>query len=287
MQKHPQSGDRMDYHKISRIVCIILFLFIMRLWLIEEQERQEEVPFIENPSVQTSLDYIDSDYKNAFPELYAKGGDALEAVTEIQKTVYLTFDDGPSKNTGKVLDVLKEHGVKATFFVIGKDLTEEGIEYMKRAVAEGHDIGMHTYSHNYKKIYSSVASFLADYDELRKELEEILGFAPNIFRFPGGSYCSYCKNIRKELIEEMTRRGYTYYDWNVSAEDSVGTVTAYSIKKNIFPRVYEVSSPVILMHDSSINCLTAELLPELIEKLQAEGYTFEVLTAREPLHFGE
>lgn len=287
MQKYPQSGDRMDYHKISRIVCIILFLFIMRLWLIEEQERQEEVPFIENPSVQTSLDYIDSDYKNAFPELYAKGGDALEAVTEIQKTVYLTFDDGPSKNTGKVLDVLKEHGVKATFFVIGKDLTEEGIEYMKRAVAEGHDIGMHTYSHNYKKIYSSVASFLADYDELRKELEEILGFAPNIFRFPGGSYCSYCKNIRKELIEEMTRRGYTYYDWNVSAEDSVGTVTAYSIKKNIFPRVYEVSSPVILMHDSSINCLTAELLPELIEKLQAEGYTFEVLTAREPLHFGE
>ena len=70
----------------------------------------------------------------------------------------------------------------------------------------------------------------------------------------------------------MTRRGYSYYDWNVSAEDSVGTVTAYS---------------VILMHDSSINCLTADLLPELIEKLQAEGYTFEVLTAREPLHFGE
>lgn len=277
----------MDYHKISRTVCIILFLFIVRLWLIEEQERKEEVPFIEAPSVQTSSDYVDSDYRNAFPELYAKGEDALEAVTELQKTVYLTFDDGPSKNTGKVLDVLKEYGVKATFFVIGKDLTEEGIEYMKRAVAEGHDIGMHTYSHNYKKIYSSVASFLADYDELRKELEEILGFAPNIFRFPGGSYCSYCKNIRKELIEEMTRRGYSYYDWNVSAEDSVGTVTAYSIRKNIFPRVYEVSSPVILMHDSSINCLTAELLPELIEKLQAEGYMFEVLTAREPLHFGE
>ncbi len=266
---------------------MILFLFTVRLWLIEEQEGKEEVSFIENPSVQTSSDYVDSDYKNAFPELYAKGEDALEAVTELQKTVYLTFDDGPSKNTGKVLDVLKEYGVKATFFVIGKDLTEEGIEYMKRAVAEGHDIGMHTYSHNYKKIYSSVASFLADYDELRKELEEILGFAPNIFRFPGGSYCSYCKNIRKELIEEMTRRGYSYYDWNVSAEDSVGTVTAYSIRKNIFPRVYEVSSPVILMHDSSINCLTAELLPELIEKLQAEGYTFEVLTAREPLHFGE
>lgn len=272
----------MDYHKIARTICMILFLFTVRLWLIEEGEHKEEAP-----SLQTSSDAVALDYRDAFPELYAQEDEALEAVTELQKTVYLTFDDGPSKNTGKVLDVLAQYGVKATFFVIGKDLTEEGIECMKRAVAEGHDIGMHTYSHNYKKIYASVSSFLEDYDELRKELEEILGFAPNIFRFPGGSYCSYGKSIRKELIEEMTRRGYSYYDWNVSAEDSVGTVTAYSIKKNIFPRVYEVSSPVILMHDSSINCLTAELLPELIETLQAEGYTFEVLSAREPLHFGE
>lgn len=278
----------MDYHKVARTICIILFLFIVRLWLIEEGEHQEEPSLQEEiSSLQTSSDSVALDYREAFPELYAKGDEALEAVTELQKTVYLTFDDGPSKNTGKVLDVLAEYGVKATFFVIGKDLTEEGIEYMKRAVAEGHDIGMHTYSHNYKQIYASVSSFLADYDELRKELEEILGFVPSIFRFPGGSYCSYGKSIRKELIEEMTRRGYSYYDWNVSAEDSVGTVTAYSIRKNIFPRVYEVSSPVILMHDSSINCLTAELLPELIEKLQEEGYTFEVLSAREPLHFGE
>ena len=278
----------MNNRKIARTICFIFLLLMVRLWLIEEEQtKRNEASPQETDSLETSSEHIVSDYRDAFPELYAGEDGALEAVTELQKTVYLTFDDGPSKNTGKVLDVLKKYDVKATFFVIGKDMTEEGIGYLKRAVKEGHAIGMHTYCHDYKKIYASVGDFLADYDKLRQELTELLGFAPNIFRFPGGSYCSYGKNIRKELMEEMTRRGYSYYDWNVSAEDSIGTVTAYSIRKNIFPRVYEVSSPVILMHDSSINCLTAELLPEIIEKLQAEGYTFETLKAREPLHFGE
>ena len=114
-----------------------------------------------------------------------------------------------------------------------------------------------------------------------------LGFSPTIFRFPGGSYCSYGSSIRTDLIEEMTRRGYTYYDWNVSAEDAVGTVTAASIRKNIFPLVYKVTSPVILMHDAPLNHLTVELLPEIIEALLTEGYCFETLEKREPLHFGE
>lgn len=230
---------------------------------------------------------IISDYKNTFPELYAWEDEAIEVTVLPQKTVYLTFDDGPSKNTGKILDILKKYDIKATFFVIGKDLSEEGIENMKRAAAEGHAIGMHTYSHDYKKIYSSVEDFLSDYDLLRQKLEEQLGFSPTIFRFPGGSYCSYGTDIRTELITEMTRRGYSYYDWNVSAEDAVGTVTAYSIRKNIFPRVYEVTAPVILMHDAPLNNLTAELLPEIIETLLAEGYCFETLETREPLHFGE
>lgn len=228
-----------------------------------------------------------SDYKAAFPELYAWEDEAVEVVSRPQKTVYLTFDDGPSKNTGKILDILEKYQIKATFFVIGKDLSEESLNNMKRAAAEGHAIGLHTYSHDYSKIYSSVADFLADYDLLRQNLEQELGFSPTIFRFPGGSYCSYGANIRAELIDEMTRRGYTYYDWNVSAEDAVGTVTAYSIKKNIFPKVYNVTAPVILMHDAPLNNLTAELLPEIIDALLAEGYCFETLDTREPLHFGE
>ena len=228
-----------------------------------------------------------ADYREAFPELYAWEDTETSVITVPKKTVYLTFDDGPSKNTGKILDILQTYGIKATFFVIGKDLTQEGIDNLKRAAAEGHTIGLHTYSHDYTKIYASVSDFLADYDLLRQTLEELLGFSPTVFRFPGGSYCSYGQHIRKELIEEMSRRGYTYYDWNVSAEDAVGSVTAHSIRSNLFPKVYNAEAPVILMHDAPLNNLTAELLPEIIETLQKEGFCFETLETREPLHFGE
>ncbi|MBP3611240.1 MAG: polysaccharide deacetylase [Lachnospiraceae bacterium] len=301
----------MKFRSISGSLCYIsLILFLLIAWgrelshtarsnLFQTAVSNETGAFPASPldtepasgntaaSESTRQPELLSDYKSSFPELYAWEDAAVEVTASPQKTVYLTFDDGPSKNTGKILDILKQYEIKATFFVIGKDLSEEGIENMKRAAAEGHAIGLHTYSHDYKKIYSSVADFLSDYDLLRQELEEQLGFSPTIFRFPGGSYCSYGTDIRTELITEMTRRGYTYYDWNVSAEDAVGKVTAYSIRNNIFPRVYEVNAPVILMHDAPLNNLTAELLPEIIETLLTEGYCFETLETREPLHFGE
>lgn len=278
----------MQFRKTFGPFCYICLLFLLTLtWYKDTQSSRLSEDSAPVSTGNTNQPEVISDYKTAFPELYAWEDEAIEVLTMPQKTVYLTFDDGPSKNTGKILDILEQYQIKATFFVIGKDLSEEGVENMKRAAAEGHAIGLHTYSHDYKKIYSSVADFLADYDLLRQELEKQLGYSPTIFRFPGGSYCSYGKNIRSELIEEMTRRGYTYYDWNVSAEDAVGTVTAYSIKNNIFPKVYNVSAPVILMHDAPLNNLTAELLPEIIEALLAEGYQFETLETREPLHFGE
>lgn len=241
----------------------------------------------ENSAEDTVSSFLLLDYQNSFPDLYAWEDNAIEVLSESKKTVYLTFDDGPSKNTEKILDILEQYNIKATFFVTGKDLSESGILSMKRAASEGHVIGLHTYSHDYRQIYSSVSEFLSDYDLLRQMLEAQLGFSPTLFRFPGGSYCSYGSCIRTELIEEMTRRGYTYYDWNVSAEDAVGTVTAASIRKNIFPKVYEVTAPVILMHDAPLNHLTVELLPEIIETLQTQGYCFETLEKREPLHFGE
>lgn len=258
---------------IARAVCFFLLLLLAKLFVGGEEE--------------------------AFPKLYADGhkasGDGMQedgrteqtTLKEDKKMVYLTFDDGPSRHTERVLDVLKEYDVRAAFFVIGKDLTEEGCSLLQRAVQEGHVIGLHTYSHNYRKIYASVESFLSDYDLLRETLQKALGFSPEFFRFPGGSFCSYAAPIRKELIEEMERRGYVYYDWNVSGEDSVGTVTAASIWENIFSRVDRVEAPVILLHDSAINELTVRLLPEIIEGLREKGYTFGTLTERTPIHFGE
>ena len=274
----------MNSNKLIRILFVLLFIFLTRLFITNNISSEVLAPLKETSNFST--DTTIPDYVNAFPELYAYE-ETFVSSSEIKKTVYLTFDDGPSKNTEKILDTLKKYNAKATFFVIGDNLTEEKINYMKRAIEEGHMIGLHTYSHDYNKIYSSVNDFLSDYDKLRQVLVETLNYSPTIFRFPGGSYCSYGTCIREELISEMTRRGYTYYDWNVSAEDSVGTVTAHSIHKNIFPKVYEYSSPVILMHDSASNRLTAELLPDIIEELQTNGYSFDTLELREPLHFGK
>jgi len=219
----------------------------------------------------------------AYPYLYAKGEVTHRELPE--KVVFLTFDDGPSRNTVKILDTLKEYGICATFFVIGENLTEDGIEIAKRAVEEGHMLGMHTETHRYDKIYHSVESFLADYDKLAARFVETFGECPAVFRFPGGSYSAYINPIKENLKEELNRRGFMGYDWNVSGEDSVGTPTAASIKKNIYDTIAAQEQPIILLHDSPCSNLTAEVLPDILEKLIADGYEFMTLQYREPYQF--
>ncbi|MDD6036910.1 MAG: polysaccharide deacetylase [Lachnospiraceae bacterium] len=218
-----------------------------------------------------------------YPYLYATG--SIEEKKLPEKVAFLTFDDGPSKNTIKILDTLAEYNACATFFVIGENLTESGIEIAKRALEEGHMLGMHTETHRYEKIYRSVEAFLTDYDKLASRFVEAFGECPAAFRFPGGSYSVYINPIKKELREELERRGFMGYDWNVSGEDAVGTPTAYSIKKNIFDSVYKQEQPIILLHDSPCSDLTAEVLPEILKKLTDEGYTFMTLQYRKPYQF--
>lgn len=219
----------------------------------------------------------------AYPYLYAKGSVTEQALPE--KVVFLTFDDGPSRNTIKILDTLKQYNVPATFFLVGENLTESGTEIAKRALEEGHMLGMHTETHEYDKIYRSVEAFLADYDKLAARFTEEFGECPAVFRFPGGSYSAYINPIKKELKGELERRGFLCYDWNVSGEDSVGTPTATSIKKNIFDTIEGQKLPIVLLHDSPCSNLTAEVLPEILERLIAEGYEFRTLQYRKPYQF--
>ena len=228
----------------------------------------------------------DGDYVSKtepYPYLYAKS--RVVKTEPAEKTVFLTFDDGPSRNTVKILDTLAEYKACATFFLIGENMTEEGIEIAKRAVEEGHMLGMHTETHRYEKIYHSVDSFLTDYDKLAARFVETFGECPAVFRFPGGSYSAYINPIKTELREELARRGFVGYDWNVSGEDAVGTPTAASIKKNIFDTIEGQEQPIILLHDSPCSNLTAEVLPDILEQLIAEGYTFMTLEHREPYQF--
>lgn len=133
------------------------------------------------------------------------------------KTLYLTFDDGPSpQNTNAILEVLKRRGIKATFFLLGR-YVEWYPDIARQIAKEGHAIGIHGYSHDYNEIYKSVDGYLNDFEKAQRIIKDVLGIEPKIFRFPGGSN----KEICKAIAAEMTKQGYVFFDWNASLEDAV------------------------------------------------------------------
>ena len=132
--------------------------------------------------------------------------------------VYLTFDDGPSANTDQILDILDEYGVKATFFVVGK----EGYnDQYRRIVEEGHTLGMHSYSHVYRDIYESVEAYGQDLEKLHTYLYELTGVDSRIVRLPGGSSNTVSKDKIQDIIAYLGQQGMTYYDWMQPAVMSV------------------------------------------------------------------
>lgn len=213
-------------------------------------------------------------YASHYPELYGAG--VNEFYTE-DHTAYLTFDDGPSAVTGRILDILKERNAKATFFVTGKTGEEEQA-LMKRMVEEGHAIGLHSMSHDYQKIYQSVDSFLMDYDSLFQLIYTATGVKPSIFRFPGGSVNSHNRGIYEELTAEMIRRGFVYYDWNVSSQDNKLYTTAEMITETVKKGVQGKNRVIVLCHNDGDNQKTAEALSGIIDFLEEDGYTLKGLT---------
>lgn len=234
-------------------------------------------------SSQTSIDEV-PDYTRMYPELYTVYSASLKT-TLPKKVAYLTFDDGPSENTFKVLDILEENDIKATFFLVGSAIKKKNEDSLERMVHEGHTIGIHTYSHKCNEIYCSVERFLNDFNTVYQQIYDITGERVHIYRFPWGSNNSYSKNIKDALMEEMDRRGFTCYDWNVDTKDSVGKPSAYSILRNIRKDIKRQDHPIILMHDASVNDLSVQILPDVIKLLKELGYDFDSLDNREPYQF--
>ena len=194
---------------------------------------------------------------------------------EDTKVAYLTFDDGPSKNTSKILDILKANDVKATFFIIG-NLAQTRPEMIKRQVAEGHAIGNHTYSHDYKKIYSSVNELTKDIQKSDKVLKDIIGSDYNLklFRFPGGSFGKKLAPFRA-AVENI---GYEYVDWNALNGDAEGrNIPVAKLISNVKKTAGNKKSIVILMHDAGAKHTTVEALPAIIKYLKSQGYQFKTL----------
>lgn len=211
-------------------------------------------------------------YQKKYPDLHC----ALQTVfVKKRKTVYLTFDDGPSRYTERFLDILAKHNVKATFFVIGKK-DQKSKEILRRIVKEGHTLAPHSYTHIYLKIYATVDSFLDDFKKINDLIYETTGVKSKIIRFPGGTVNAFNIRIYRELSAEILRRGYTIFDWDVSAGDANVKATADSVRKNIVNGVHENGSNIVLMHDISAQSL--EALDESIALLKKKGFAFDRLT---------
>ena len=184
------------------------------------------------------------------------------------KKVYLTFDDGPSDNTEKILEILKKTKTKATFFVIGH--TDEHSKAMYRRIyEEGHTLAMHSYTHQYQKIYQSVNAYKKDMTKLYNLLYDITGQKPKFIRFPGGSSNTVSNVDMKDIILYTKKAGYTYFDWNVINGDATGqTLSDEQMINNVISGVDMYDSSVVLMHDCAGKEQTVWTLPAIIKKLK-------------------
>lgn len=217
---------------------------------------------------------------NSAPNFEATVVFEKESPVTYDKIAYLTFDDGVSANTIKILDTLKEYNIKATFYLTGE--TDPAI--LKRMVDEGHAIGNHTYSHDYEYIYSSVENFFKDFYKEEAYLESIIGYKPTLVRLPGGSNNTVShkyggSSIMKEITAELTKRGYIYTDWNSEAKDATTeNITPEQVKQNIFSTVSKNKNAVVLMHQTVGKEATAEALPSVIEEFKKLGFGFDKIS---------
>lgn len=193
-----------------------------------------------------------------------------------EKVVYLTFDDGPSKNTQKVLDILDEYNAKATFFITGQQ--PEYLSMIKTAYDAGHTIGLHSYIHDYEKVYASVDAYFEDLEKIGEIAKEQIGFVPCYIRFPGGASNTvsrkYTKGIMSKLTEMVQEKGYQYYDWNVSSGDGSKATKEEIIKQS---ETDEYNHIMILFHDAATKDTTVEALPEILKYYQDHGYEFRAI----------
>jgi len=185
----------------------------------------------------------------------------------IERKVYLTFDDGPSNNTERILDILDEYGIKATFFVIGKT-DERSLALYRRIVDEGHTLGMHSYSHRYNEIYRSVETFSEDLTRLQELLYEATGVWSRYYRFPGGSSNTVSRSEMQLFINYLIDKDISYFDWNISSGDAATSYISVSrIVNNCLNGIKDKRTAIILMHDTAEKTNTVAALPQIIEAI--------------------
>ena len=229
-------------------------------------------------------------YAKEYPGLYAKAVDEPNTLSD-EKVCYLTFDDGPStSNTPGILDTLKKENVKATFFVVTSEIDEETAPILQRIVDEGHTLCIHANEHKYGDLYASTEAYLEDFANAYDKIYELTGYRVQGFRFPGGSNGQVnSSGCYDDIVTEMTRRGFEYYDWNAYAHDAEGG--NYSAEEMADMAVHEVdissrNDVILLMHDTYGKDKTVSALEQIISQLKEEGIKMLPITnSTRPVHF--
>ena len=207
-------------------------------------------------------------------KVHVVAAERVETVFPEQKTIYLTFDDGPGPYTDQLLDLLAEYGVKATFFITGS--YEDYYDCIRRAHEEGHTVAVHTFSHNYRKIYGSVQAYFNDFKECEELIYRYTGSYTKLFRFPGGSsntVSAFNPGIMGALATYMRDMGYYYFDWNVSSGDaSTVAIPTYDVYRNVINGCAKEDVNVVLQHD--VKDFSVRAVRDIIEWGLANGYQF-------------
>ena len=226
---------------------------------------------------------VQAEYMSKYPDMYVT---PPASYVSPEKTVYLTFDDGPSNNVYTIINyILNPRNVKATFFVVTDPSQNPDLATKLKYIADnGHAIGIHSNTHDYEKIYASVDAYLDDFYLAWTKVYEATGIKTGIFRFPGGSNTDYNVDTREEIIAEMTRRGFRYYDWNVQSNDILGYNWS-QMWNGVCTNVTNTQGhSIVLFHDRADNAVT--VLDDIITRLQGDGYKFDKINNNtKPIQF--
>lgn len=224
-------------------------------------------------------------YTALYPDLYCDTTGDIVYNADMDY-LYFTFDDGPSKYTENILLYLEKYGIKATFFVV-PDGSETSNARLKKIADAGHTIGIHSATHEYNKIYASVDAYLEDFKIAYDRVYEATGVKCELFRFPGGSINDFNEKWREEIVAEMTRRGFIYFDWNVDSGDAAGA-TWTEMYTGVLNQIEGKNRAVILMHDHANGYNTILVLEDLFKAILNDdrGFKLDRLTKNvKPIQF--
>lgn len=195
------------------------------------------------------------------------------------KTIYLTFDDGPGPDTGRLLDMLKKYNVHATFFTVDTGYPE----LLRRIVEEGHSIGIHTCSHKYQQIYANPEAYFQDLFQMQQIIQDATGVQTWLLRFPGGSSNTVSRKshgIMTYLTKAVEACGFSYFDWNVDSEDAGGATSSNQVFRNVINGMGQNQYSVVLQHD--IHSYSVDAVEQIIQWGLQNGYQFLPLQVDSP-----